>query len=254
MTFWETTMIFSSMQRFVGLAPLLVGAACDPAPSALSPAERATAEPVEATTAARVAEVPTSSVAAAVDEEEQVRNAFERYRRALLARDGRTAADAVDRKTIELFDEYLRLARSATREELSRLDVMAKLMVLRLRHELDAKALAEHDGRSIFAHAIAKGWTSDAQARNAVIARVRIEGPWANLSVEQAPTVPLFFFAKDGDTWKMALWKTMVLAEQTLKEWVRKDGAASEEEWVIDIIEKVSPKKFDPAMLEGPPK
>lgn len=142
----------------------------------------------------------------------------------------------------------------ANREALLQLDIAAKFMVLRLRHELDGGTLAEVTGRALFRHSVEKGWTSDAQVRNAVLARVQIDGAWANISVEQAPTVPVFLFAREAGTWKMALWKTMALAEQALKHWVREDKAISEEEWVIDMIEKISPKRFDRAMLDGPPK
>ncbi len=185
--------------------------------------------------------------------EKGVRAAFEAYRAAVLARDGQAATATVDRKTIELYETYLTYARTADRKELKQLDLMAKFIVLRIRHEFDAQALSKLTGVTLFAHGVTQGWVSDAQLRNAKITRVKIRGPWASVYVEQAPTVPVFHFSKDGSRWKFAIWKAMVLGEAAMKEWVRKDQPKNEEEWVAKAIESVSPKKFDRALLDGPP-
>lgn len=199
--------------------------------------------------------MPGTSVGARQDTtaEEAVRTTFERYRKALLERDGELASRAVDKKTLEAYQGYLDLARTVDRSELDDLDLLAKLMVLRLRHELDAAKLAAATGRGVFAMAVENGWISDNSVRDAAIAKIAVDHTSASASIRRNPKVPLFFFFKEGDSWKFALWKLFPVVEPVLRTLMAASGETDEVAYVVALIEAVSPRKFDRALLHGPP-
>jgi hypothetical protein len=216
-----------------------------PAPAEPAPAEPAPAEPAPAE--------PAPSKAATQDEA-GVHAAFEAYRAAILARDGKSAVTLVDRKTIETYQQYLDLARTVDRAGLRRLDWMGKFMVLRLRHEFDRQALAALTGESLFVVSIERGWISDTAVRASRAANVTLDGPRAGLSLTERPDVPVFFFAWETDVWKFSLWKTFPLAELGMQKLFEQSKAKDELAWIVAVIEAISPRQFDPAMLEGPPR
>lgn len=199
--------------------------------------------------------IPSTRVGARPDttDEEGVRTALEQYRKALLERDGELASRTVDKKTFETYQHYLELARTVDRAGLDALDLMAKLAVLRLRHELGAARLAVATGREIFALGVDKGWVSDNSVRNADIAKIAIDHTSASVSISAAPHVPIFFFFKEGDGWKFALWKTIAMAEPALQAMMAESGETDEVAYVVGLIEAISQRKFDRALLNGPP-
>lgn len=199
--------------------------------------------------------IPGTSVGARQDTtaEEAVRTAFEQYRKALLERDGELASRTVDRRTLETYQRYLELAQTIDRAGLDALDLLAKLFVLRLRHELDAAQLAAATGREIFALGVDNGWISDSSVRDTEIAKITIDNTSASVSIRRAPNVPLFFFSKEGVSWKFALWKMFPIVEPALRKMMAESGETDEVAYVISIIEAVSPRKFDRTPLTGPP-
>jgi hypothetical protein len=197
---------------------------------------------------------PSSTVAESTQNEAAVRDAFEAYRAAALARDGKRARALLDRKTVETYQEYLTLARTVDRAGLKRLDWMGKFMVLRLRHEFDRKTLDAMTGDSLLVLSIERGWISDASVREAKIGEVRLDGARANMSLAQQPKTPIFFFVQEPDGWKFSLWKTFPLGEFVLQKAFEESGAKDEIVWVVSLIEALSPKRFDNALIDGPPK
>lgn len=198
---------------------------------------------------------PSASGGATQDttEEEGIRTAFEQYRTALLERDGELASRTVDSRTLETYQRYLELAQTVDRAGLDALDLLAKLFVLRLRHELDAAQLAAATGREIFALGVDNGWISDSSVRDTEIAKITIDNTSASVSIRRAPNVPLFFFSKEGASWKFALWKMFPIVEPALRKMMAESGETDEVAYVISIIEAVSPRKFDRTLLTGPP-
>jgi hypothetical protein len=197
---------------------------------------------------------PSSTAAESTQNEAAVREAFDAYRAAVLVRDGKRARALLDRKTVETYQEYITLARTVDRAGLKRLDWMGKLMVLRLRHEFDRKTLDTMTGESLLVLSIERGLISDASVREAKIGEVRIDGLRANISLVQQPKMPIFFFVQEPDGWKFSLWKSFPLGEIALQKAFEESGAKDEIEWVVALIETLSPKRFDKAVLDGPPR
>ena len=112
-----------------------------------------------------------------------MRAAFDRYRNALLNRNGSQAADLVDRRTIDQYEEYVGLARTVDRKGPRNQELLAKLVVLRLRHDFDATSLATLSGRKLFETSVEKGWIADSQLESTVLGKVTVDGGQASVSI-----------------------------------------------------------------------
>jgi len=187
-----------------------------------------------------------------LSDDEAVRQRFAAYCEAVLARDGKKALGLVDRRTIELYGEYLGLARTVDRAGLLRLDWMGKMVVLRIRHEFDAPAIAAMTGESLFVAGVEHGWISDASVRGMQVAQVTVNGASAGISLVQAPSVPVLHFIKEPPGWQLSLWKTFPLAEPLMQKMFVESGKQDPLEWIVSILEALSPRQFDRARLDGP--
>lgn len=187
-------------------------------------------------------------------DELEVRERFEAYRAAVLARDGKRASELVDRRTIEAYQTYLELARTVDRAGLLGLDWMGKMMVLRVRHEFDAGAIAAMTGLSLFIAGVEHGWISDASVRSIEVADVDVSGTNAAISVVQQPGVPVFHFIKEADGWKLVMWKLMAMSEPALQKMFVDSRQPDPLEWIVSTLEAISPRQFDRALLDGPPR
>lgn len=196
--------------------------------------------------------MPRASIGATRDEA-GARAVYEAYRAAMLARDGRRALSLVDRRTIEAYERYVELALTVDRAGLTRLGWTAKFMVLRIRHGFDRRALEAMTGASLFILAIERGWYADAGVADVEIAAVRIAGLHADITYTVEPDVPVHFLAWEPGGWRLALWKTIPLVDRALQPMFEGSGAPDEVEWIVSLIEADSPKKFDRALLDGPP-
>jgi hypothetical protein len=90
-------------------------------------------------------------------EREAVREAVRRYAAALNARDVAAASTTVVSETFELYEELRRLALSAPRAQLEKLDLMTVMLVLQIRARFRRAELEAVDGRALFGRAVEAG-------------------------------------------------------------------------------------------------
>lgn len=74
-------------------------------------------------------------------DEAGVRKAFAQYRTALMKKDGASAADAVDTETLAYDDKMRGMALSAEADSVKKLGFLDRLMVLRLRRDVQLEKL-----------------------------------------------------------------------------------------------------------------
>jgi hypothetical protein len=158
--------------------------------------------------------------ASARDGAAEIGTTFERYRQALLARDGKAAAAAVTQSS-HLWHERLRdLALAAPREEVAALPLADRLAVLRLRHEFTAPELAPLSGAELIAVSVAEAWNSPATLQKLELATIEATGDTATATVARGgDATPIgFTFRREQGAWRLDLVALARAAEPTLAE------------------------------------
>lgn len=106
--------------------------------------------------------------------ERAVEEAFESYRRALLAQDGAAAADLVTEQTWSLYREQANHALTAERAFLMDSDLVDRVSILLLRHGMTSEQLRTMTGKEIFAHAVDRGWIGEESTAKLRLTNYRI--------------------------------------------------------------------------------
>src|SRR5262245_6864488 len=98
--------------------------------------------------------VAAPSARAQPDDVAAVRDLFNRYKTALLAGDGATAARLVDSETFAYFDEIKALTLTGTEEVVKKRPFVDRLLIVTMRHELPLDELRGMDLEGLLKHAI----------------------------------------------------------------------------------------------------
>lgn len=193
-----------------------------------------------------------STVFSDSNEEAKVQQVYQAYRSALLTRDGISAWKRIDSRTKDYYDEIARDCLSIKREELNRLDLLSKIMILRLRLEFRRDKLQTFDGAKIFIIGVEKGWISRSSVQAIKkIDRITIDRDLAQGFLVQAPNFPAIRFDKEDDGWKVALWKSFELGNASLQQTIKQKGM-SEEKFLKIILGQLSKYKVDDQIFNGP--
>lgn len=149
----------------------------------------------------------TAGPGCASPQERAVRDAFGAYQRAILADDGKAAAEMVDGRTLAYYAGAKKLALEASADHLRSKPLLDRLMVLRLRQEFDAAGLARLTPRALVAHAVSAGWTGKLGPRRVKLGKVVVRGDgaraWLRSRGKRMP-FPLRLRREEG-RWKIDL-------------------------------------------------
>lgn len=138
----------------------------------------------------------------AVDPIVEVRAAFETYRRALVARDGVTAVEAVTAGTVAFFDECRRAALSMPRAQLESRDVIFRYTVFELRSRPDAARLRDMSGRDVFVRAVQEGQVG-ANIASFRVGAVEVSGDAATVELRASGGSMPITLRREGSTWRL---------------------------------------------------
>lgn len=181
-----------------------------------------------------------SSASAMADEEAKVQQAFQTYRKALLDQNGKAAWEVVDSHTQEYYEDIAKDCLSLKREDLVRLDMLTKFMILRIRLEFREEQLKTFNGAKIFILGVEKGWISKSTVQQLKrMDKVTIDRNFAQGYIAQAPDIPVFYFIREEDGWKVALWQSFEIGNISLRQMAKENGM-SEDEYIKAMLEQVS--------------
>ena len=174
------------------------------------------------------------------DEEAKVQQAFQTYRKALLDQNGKAAWEVVDSHTQEYYEDIAKDCLSLKREDLVRLDMLTKFMILRIRLEFREEQLKTFNGAKIFILGVEKGWISKSTVQQLKrMDKVTIDRNFAQGYIAQAPDIPVFYFIREEDGWKVALWQSFEIGNISLRQMAKENGM-SEDEYIKAMLEQVS--------------
>jgi hypothetical protein len=200
--------------------------------------------------AASPVDAPAAAVAQQADRAGVIRST-ERYIAAIKAKDGLTAAKYIDTKGLKWYGDSAKLAISANRTQWEKLKFAQRLVVVRLRHELNRADLRKLDGPKTLAFGVERGWIDQESVNNLKIANVRVTGKTAKASIESAPSQYILNYVKEGDTWKLAILDLINLTNPVFENTAKESGM-DPLEFMTFVIESTSTRKVDPAIYDGP--
>lgn len=189
----------------------------------------------------------------AADDETAVRAAFAAYKSAVLARQGERAADQVTPGTLREYARYRELALSAPRTELEALPMTERLQVLIIRARVPARDLRAMDGRTVFTHAVDRGWIGREGVERSELGTLQVDGDHAAARLKIG-TVEMpfdFEFEREQGRWHFNLIPLVTMSEDVFKQLARQNGV-SENEMVMTLVRGLSEAPVDDSLWDPP--
>ncbi len=177
---------------------------------------------------------------------------FHSYRNALLGTNGVAAWEAVDFHTQKYYEQILKDAISLPRADFDRLHIVSKFTIVRLRAEYRKGHLKTMTGKDFFVDAVNKGWISKSSVQRIEnLVNIKIDQNKASASVPEQPNLPLFFFIKEKEGWKLSLTQTFDLAIEAMNTTIKNSGL-TENEFILTMTRRVSKFQVPDSVLDGP--
>jgi len=170
--------------------------------------------------------------ALAGSEEEAIRKAFEAYRTALLASDGRAAEYLLSKGTIDYYVELRDLALYAPSESLQGQTLVDQMQVLLLRIRMDPEQLEAMSGSELLVHSVEQGWIGKEGITRARLGKLRIaeSSAVAHAEINGQDIGPAFHFVKEaGDIWRLDLLPTLESSNASLEFAAERRGISGRE-------------------------
>jgi len=182
-----------------------------------------------------------------------VKATFKTYQSALLKRNGAGAAAVMNRGTITYYQRMRDLAVAGKPDEVKKLPLLDKLMVLRMRHQIPLAQLQAMDGKAAFGHGVSQGWVGDSVAKVGA-GPVEITGDRASLTfmVGGKPTPAKLALDREDGAWRIDLVSLFELSGAGFKN-LHAESGKSEDEFILELVQQVSGKPV-PATIWNPPR
>ena len=176
--------------------------------------------------------------------EKQVRQAFEKYQKAIMNDKGPEAVEHVDSRTINYYAEMLETAIKADSATVAELELLDKLMVLLLRHRTPKDKLLKFDGKELLIYAIESGMVGKNTVMNNEIGDVEIteEHARGQLVIKGEPAPLYMDFYKENGQWKVDLTSAFPAARMAFNYAVKQSGE-DENEFVLELLANVTGKR-----------
>lgn len=187
-------------------------------------------------------------------EAKAVRKTFDDYKKAILAKDGDTAAALIDKETVDFYDKMLKLALTAPAAEVKKQSVVGRILILQMRHNIPLPELKTMTATKLIGYGIDKGWIGE-NVKRVNIGEITIAGDRASGPGKvRNRTVPFTWrLRKEGGAWKLNLTTLFPLAEVAMKRAATR-SKMSVDELILSAINMKSEtgKKATEAIWDAP--
>ena len=180
---------------------------------------------------------------------EAVREGVRGYVAALEAGDAEGARTHVVRGTFDYYEDLRRLALTATREELEKLDLMNVTLILQIRNAVTQAELESFDGATLFDRAVVDHLVGD-DASGVPLDEVWLdeEGERAEIRIEGQPVV---WLRLEDEQWRVDLPTTIVTIGAALDD-VARERIAKDGRVFTALMLLQQSVAIDPAIVDGP--
>ena len=201
--------------------------------------------------AADMPDKPIPDTQALTPDQAAIRENFALYKAAVLGRDGEAAVNAVDSATLAWYAAAVKQALSAGRKELHQLDLMLKLLVIRLRQQFSASELRQFDGAKAFVIGVQRGLIDAGSSQQLTLADIRVHQDEAEASTEQHPTRYTLRWRKEQDVWKFSFMALLDALNPYLEQQVKASGL-SQEDYILALLKEADDRPVSRDLLTGP--
>jgi hypothetical protein len=186
-------------------------------------------------------------------EEAAIRQVFQRYRSAILARDGSIAANLVTQNTLEYYENIRAVAAEAGTETIAQRSMFDRLFIALLRVEVGPRELREMTGQELFVLAVDRGLIGEEDVRASEIGEVTIEGDVAmGEAISDGRASGLSWrFAREGNGWRLDLTSVFPVANLAIKQVAQREGL-SEDALIFQVVESVTGQRVSDEIWEEP--
>ena len=184
--------------------------------------------------------------AGGLDAEKAIRDAFARYQAAIQNKNGKEAAEWLDKKTIDWYSQVLRGAKEYPQPRLRASPLLPQYMILEVRHRISKETLlAMRDGKELFIHSINNGILGGV-AEKLDIETVDVRGNAAVIAVSSGgKDIPFGIRCRlVNGRWEMDMTFCFQFFEQAFRERVQQHGG-SYEQFMFQALEQSSGRKPD---------
>lgn len=185
-------------------------------------------------------------------DKDNIEQLWHQYRSAVISNDGKSIPSLVDLDTLSHYQRLIKDAATLDKAELDNRNILAKLIILRLRHDYDKRELEQLKAGELLSNAVEKGLISQVSVSNIQkLVNIKVKGDIAVASTQDQPEIPVFHFSKQEGSWRLSLWKSFgdgVNALESFKKRLNKNDY----ELIKLLYEKASHKKFNDMTLMGP--
>ncbi|MDX8033300.1 hypothetical protein SK803_24035 [Lentzea sp. BCCO 10_0856] len=201
------------MKRLIVVALCLLATACAQAP---------TTTPTQTSTPS-----PTPSA----DESPAVRAAFETYTKAALAKDGTTGVSVLAKPIFDTYDDFRKLALTATEQDLSTAPLGKRAAVYTLRGSVDPAILRTASPKELVKVSIDRGLVGEKGINNLELGKITASGDTASAEVlARGQVAPYKFrFVREDGTWKLDLQPLLDLADSAYAEVAKQQNLTPEQ-------------------------
>lgn len=184
-------------------------------------------------------------------EENQVRQVFDKYKKAILNDRGSEAVTCVDSSTIQYYSRMLDLARHADSATIENAGLFDKFMVLAIRQRTSREEIMRFDGRGLLQYAIESGMVGKNSVAGNSIGVVEIDRYFARGQlVANGETTDVYFdFNKENGQWKIDITSVFKISERVIRDMYLQSGQ-SENEYLLSLLEMVSGSKAGPEIWQ----
>jgi hypothetical protein len=176
-----------------------------------------------------------------------VENLFNEYKTAIQKKQYGKAAGLIDQKSIEYYDQVIKLALETERKKLGAVNFNSKLIALALRQEFSKKELLELNGKQVFSFAATNHLNPLDSIGEYTIARTVMESGMnkavSRMNRNGELTDTYLKFIKENEQWKMNFASVMNNDNDSNTSIVL-SGIRDENKRAIKIVQKISKKRL----------
>lgn len=181
-----------------------------------------------------------------------IRKTFTGYQKALSKKDGKAATSLIDSATLQYYAGIQKTALEGDAATVRKLPLIDKLMVLRLRAELEPAKLKAMSPEQLLSYGVDRGWVGSNTSEN-TLGELTVEGDKARgQALVRGQVTPLFHeFRREGGKWKMNLVELMRAVAPAMSEAARRMDM-TEDEFVLFALEQGLGRKPTDAIWNAP--
>ncbi len=182
-------------------------------------------------------------------EQNLVKKAFTNYKTAILNNNGKKAFYCVDSNTYFYFEKMQAFAKTADSVTIDGLNIIDKIMVLSLRHRVEAKDLLTWNTQQIFEFAVNSGMVGKNSVATFTPSKVTIDKKFAKLELlasgKKNPNI--FHLYKQNNAWKLDLTSIMAAGAIAFRQMLI-DAGKNENEVIIQLLNALEQKSVSPTI------